>query len=130
MIFIKSFILQVCVSLSVIPLIPDVQRNKELIIKNIVLRGEIKRSINLIKYLNMRKIDKITLKKADIDQSDILKKKQMKNLWGGNHICQWFCTTDANGTWGNGGLCSDYNDCWDQAEDACPFPAYGIIIFC
>ena len=77
----------------------------------------------------MRKIEKLTLNKHLIDQRDILKKKQMKNLWGGRRgCCKWHCTTDANGTPGQEGSADSTNACWDAAEKACPLPDYGIWI--
>ena len=81
----------------------------------------------------MRKIEKFTLNKANIDPVDILKKKQMQNVWGGRRgCCDWCCTIDQNGTRENCGGGNSFNDCWDQAETACPFPDYGIWIqsFC
>jgi len=78
----------------------------------------------------MRKIDKITLKKADIDQSDILKKKQMKNLWGGHKwCCHWICTINGDGQVVDIEGYGDTNDeCWREGDLNCPFPPYGLRI--
>ena len=76
----------------------------------------------------MRKIEKLVLRKI-VEPTDILKKKQMKNLWGGLYCCSWYCTTDANGSPGHDvGSGNSWDDCWQAAERACTFPGYGIRI--
>ena len=80
----------------------------------------------------MKKLSKLALNKANIDQMDILKKKQMKFFWGGRteENCTWWCTVDGNGTPGGpNGTCSNYNDCWSH-EDECPFQDYGFGFQC
>jgi len=77
----------------------------------------------------MRKIEKLDLRKI-VDPSDILKKKQMMNLWGGREkSCYWCCTTDSSGTCGQDGYCCNANECWMFAESACG-SNYGIFIKC
>ena len=82
----------------------------------------------------MRKIEKLALRKI-VDPSDILKKKQMGNYWGGRETCQWCCTINSQGA------CSDFGplrgwgfscgECWSAAEFFCtPYTEYGIWIQC
>ena len=50
----------------------------------------------------MRKIEKLALRKI-VDPTDILKKKQMGNIWGGKEeifCCSWGCTIGPNGEFG------------------------------
>jgi len=77
----------------------------------------------------MRKIEKLALRKI-VKPADILKKKQMGNLWGGERwCCTWSCTIGAYGTGGHdGGFGWNSYHCWDEAEAKCPFPDYGIRI--
>lgn len=77
----------------------------------------------------MRKIEKLTLSKANIDQIDILKKKQMKDIFGGRSGI-WCCTVDAGGTCGARGECESCAECWSFADTMCPYPDYGIKIYC
>ena len=77
----------------------------------------------------MKKLSKLVLNKANIDQMDILKKKQMRNLWGGKFCCSWYCTIDSSGSPGHDvGSGNSYNECWNAAEVACPYPGYGFRI--
>ena len=82
----------------------------------------------------MRKLEKFRLIKADIDQNDILKKKQMQNLWGGliKGGCTWCCTINTDGVCAFPETeCYNSNDCWEQAETHCvPANQYGIFIQC
>ena len=83
----------------------------------------------------MKKLNKLVLSKTNIDQNDILKKKQMKNLWGGRGICTWCCTVDPEGTCGSGAQGQSYaascDECWRDAEFHCsPYTQYGIWIQC
>ena len=78
----------------------------------------------------MRKIEKLTLDKSLIDQSDILKKKQMRNLWGGiKGCCVWCCVVDAGANCHKdlSGTENSYDACWAH-EDDCPLPEYGFKI--
>ena len=83
----------------------------------------------------MKKLSKFALKQANVDQSDILKKKQMRNLWGGREICTWCCTIDAEGTCSGSGATgqnwgTSCDECWRDAEFFCTYPDYGIWIQC
>ena len=80
----------------------------------------------------MKKLSKLALNKANIDQIDILKKKQMRNLWGGNGACAWCCTVDPEGSCGGWGTSfeSSCDECWQKAEFFCTYPGYGIWIQC
>jgi len=63
----------------------------------------------------MRKIEKLVLKKK-IDQSDILKKKQLKHLMGGKKdypYCCCFCTWNGETYCGYCGV-GDPGSCQDQ----------------
>jgi len=77
----------------------------------------------------MRKIEKLELRKI-VEPTDILKKKQMGNLWGGiEFCCAWECTVDQYGNVGGYyGEGSSYEECWTNAEEFCTFPDYGIRI--
>ena len=35
----------------------------------------------------MKKLKKLTLSKIDVEESDILQKKQMKSIFGGGYLC-------------------------------------------
>ena len=80
----------------------------------------------------MRKLEKLALRKI-VDPSDILKKKQMGNIWGGSEdLCVWCCTHDAHGNCGaHAGYCINIDNCWTYAETYCtPYTDYGIKIIC
>jgi len=81
----------------------------------------------------MRNLQKLSLRKI-VEPAEILRKKQMQNLWGGKRFCcEWDCTTSPGGaTDGEYGQGYSSEECWSQAEAACPFPDYGIKIvdFC
>ena len=81
----------------------------------------------------MKKLSRLILRQANIDQSDILKKKQMRNIWGGRiEGCDWCCTIDKAGNCKDGPHdCGGYDDCWKQAVDECGSgEEYGIRIRC
>ena len=55
----------------------------------------------------MRKLEKLTLNKANIEQSDILRKKELKNIFGGRRCDEDPCTVSC----GNKTVSSPYADC-------------------
>ena len=78
----------------------------------------------------MRKIEKLALRKI-VEPEDILRKKQMQNLWGGRlkSCCTWVCTYGPTGNEAHGGSGSSLAECWLDAESACTPPeTYGIRI--
>ena len=80
----------------------------------------------------MRKIEKLALRKI-VEPSDILKKKQMGNLWGGKEedTCAWCCTGDQQGNCASWTYFeSSCDECWRAAEFFCTYPTYGIWIQC
>ena len=64
----------------------------------------------------MRKLDKIVLGKANIAQSDILRKKDMQGILGGLS-CDFICsmTNGGSGTF----ECCNLDACYDKFFDIC-----------
>ena len=62
-----------------------------------------------------RKLNKLTLSKNMVDQSDILQKKEMKNLLGG-FICIYKCGGGNGDSFG----CATLDQCYDEFGDRCP----------